>query len=908
MRFKFLIGLCMACLVSPVFGNVHIGRDVQTVTSGVELIVDEFLGGNGWLDVFVLQVDLENENVSVGPIFPDEFGVKGSVYDLASDALAVAGVNGDFFSLSSAVPSFGPMFNDGEVISAYTSSTAGVGPYMDMGTLLITDDNILMDYFECRVAMMSDGEFVGFANSFNKVGAHLSMPIVLDERFYGSIDGIFGVFDGVAGFVVDDGVVAYHGEVDEVILPPEGGFVVLMHETFVEEYFLKFPIGSSFDVRVETFLDNTFVNFASEFDFGIGGGGLIMKNGSEFLGAADVVGRYVRNPRTVVANTFDGKLLLIGIDGRGESIGVTHSELITLLKNYGVRDAMYLDGGGSTTVVARNEGEFDLSLLNSPSDGAMRNVVNGVGIFSNNVTQDIDKLLISGSNDRTFVGEEIELFVSGVDEFFNPVSVDGVELLVNGVDGYFVGSTFVAKSGGEGVIIARIGDIEVEFPIYVSESPIGIVAEFPNLNLGIGEARWISIFGIDDDGFRIRLDNAAVNWRFPDGILVEGRVLTGESTGTFVVSASAFGLNCEIGVLVGDAVVAIQSFEEVLPIWGGDTTEVFGSVEPSELLKFHGERAVKLSYSFLPSLNRQVAFCNFDEEILLPDDTLSFNLWVNGNNQGDGLSVEIIDDAGQVFFVKLCDEVNFLGWKFLSATLPEDVVLPARVSKLCVFSEGTSFERNEVLYFDHASITRGLRGDFGNVDYLFDPMFQEEVVLYDSHQNIINVVGSTLGIGIEGATRLLLDADMVVLASKSNSELLTGNNISFNMGYFNAFLEDTVQVIMIDSSRGGIMASDENGWSYLKETLAFTPANHVIITTELNPLTEFTDVREGNALHDVLVDFRNESGKDIFVVNYGKFDRSVDIIDGIRYIGADVAEFVQFQVLYGDIFYSFVPF
>lgn len=47
-----------------------------------------------------------------------------------------------------------------------------------------------------------------------------------------------------------------------------------------------------------------------------------------------------------------------------------------LLLEQGCYNAMHLDGGGSTTMIAKSGGQ--LKLMNRPSDGAQRQVANGI--------------------------------------------------------------------------------------------------------------------------------------------------------------------------------------------------------------------------------------------------------------------------------------------------------------------------------------------------------------------------------------------------------------------------------------------------------------------------------------------------------------------------------------------------
>lgn len=82
-----------------------------------------------------------------------------------------------------------------------------------------------------------------------------------------------------------------------------------------------------------------------------------------------------RNPRTLAGVRADGTLLLVTVDGRrpGWSTGMTLPEAARLMRSLGAREALNLDGGGSTTMAVRGQ------VVNRPSDpGGERAVSNGV--------------------------------------------------------------------------------------------------------------------------------------------------------------------------------------------------------------------------------------------------------------------------------------------------------------------------------------------------------------------------------------------------------------------------------------------------------------------------------------------------------------------------------------------------
>ncbi len=103
------------------------------------------------------------------------------------------------------------------------------------------------------------------------------------------------------------------------------------------------------------------------FDFTTTSSGKFMTN-YELL-QSDIFSTSIRPPRTVIGSTTDNKIILFVCDGRQtHSEGATMLELAQIMKALGCVNALNLDGGGSTAMVAAG------TLLNKPSDGSERAV------------------------------------------------------------------------------------------------------------------------------------------------------------------------------------------------------------------------------------------------------------------------------------------------------------------------------------------------------------------------------------------------------------------------------------------------------------------------------------------------------------------------------------------------------
>lgn len=115
----------------------------------------------------------------------------------------------------------------------------------------------------------------------------------------------------------------------------------------------------------------------------IGGAGLLIREGRAVEGWQDEDIRAgfdtERHPRTMIGVDRSGTIWLVTVDGRNPSfsLGMTFRELQRLASRLELRDALNLDGGGSTTMVVRGQ------VVNHPSDTAgPRKVSDSILVFA----------------------------------------------------------------------------------------------------------------------------------------------------------------------------------------------------------------------------------------------------------------------------------------------------------------------------------------------------------------------------------------------------------------------------------------------------------------------------------------------------------------------------------------------
>jgi Phosphodiester glycosidase len=94
-----------------------------------------------------------------------------------------------------------------------------------------------------------------------------------------------------------------------------------------------------------------------------------------------------RHPRTAVGlNAAGTKLTVLVVDGRkpGRAVGMRYDELAAEMLRLGCRQALNLDGGGSSVMAFRDPATGMFHILNEPTDGRERAVANAVGISVDN--------------------------------------------------------------------------------------------------------------------------------------------------------------------------------------------------------------------------------------------------------------------------------------------------------------------------------------------------------------------------------------------------------------------------------------------------------------------------------------------------------------------------------------------
>ncbi len=172
--------------------------------------------------------------------------------------------------------------------------------------------------------------------------------------------------------------------------------------------------------------------------------------------------------RTAIGITKTGKVVFLVLDGRQEpfSAGSDMDVLAQILLEAGCVQAINLDGGGSTTYVAQQPGDEELSVVNRPSDGFPRSVATSLIMVSTAPSSTaFDHAVVESSYEYLTAGTSLQMTATGISPTGNTVE------LPEGA--YWAVSDDTAGSITEDGIFTGVNDGSVDVYLMLEDAVIG---------------------------------------------------------------------------------------------------------------------------------------------------------------------------------------------------------------------------------------------------------------------------------------------------------------------------------------------------------------------------------------------------------------------------------------------------
>jgi hypothetical protein len=429
----------------------------------------------------------------------------------------------------------------------------------------------------------------------------------------------------------------------------------------------------------------------------IGGNQLLIRNG-QIVAPDDPL-----HPRTAVGFSADGKkMFLLTVDGRQAPylLGLNLKDLAAILKEMGAYNALNLDGGGSSTMLAREPGTIELDVENKPSDGGERPVPNGLALYAPAGSGKLNGFWVTtasdpekspgadpipgGRPDRVFPGLGRKLLAYGYDETYGPAQGSYTwQASANGTIGS--DGVFHATRSGTATVTARNGRITGETKLTVLGPLTRLTPTTARLSLaGEGATGNVGIVGYDNDGFTAPIEPADLSLDYDRSLL---EITPGTDGGLQVKGLKPLG-SAVVTVTVGQQVtkvpVTVGLEERTFANFDDGASWTFGSARGSGSVapvpNGHTGAGLKLSYDFTQSTGTRTAYAIPPQPIKISGQPLALGAWVYGNGKGEWTAFTVIDGQGQTRSL-YGPYITWTGWKYLEVAVPSGMAFPLTVTR-----------------------------------------------------------------------------------------------------------------------------------------------------------------------------------------------------------------------------------
>ncbi|MEW5954169.1 MAG: stalk domain-containing protein [Bacillota bacterium] len=434
-------------------------QETTPITAGAVMKNYHWETADGPAKIHVVEIDLNNPYVQLGVIpGAGKLTQRLNVSAMAKNTGAVAAINGDFYNTRAEGSPIGPTVIDRRWV---TSPSKLEGIY----ALGITGDrmaHIEPFTFEGKVTAPNgkELELAGLNKTIYWEEPHGAHSHAHKLHLYNDMWG--GKTRGNDSYTIPTEMLVDQGRVVSIVKGqyidspvPQGMYILRGHGLAAGFLLDNFKPGDPADITYAC-------QPQRDWSMVIGGHALLVDLGAAVPYTKDISALGGVRARTAAGISRDGKKLwLVGVEGRtAASKGLTPGNLSRFLVEIGTWRALNLDGGGSSTMVARPLGEWETRRVFTPEQTTERLVVNALGVFTSAPEGSLKGLALPGV-DLLLVNEQVPLNLRAYDEYYNPVDVSAlpVEWQISGGTGKVEGGVFVAGNPGQFEIRAGAGSM-----------------------------------------------------------------------------------------------------------------------------------------------------------------------------------------------------------------------------------------------------------------------------------------------------------------------------------------------------------------------------------------------------------------------------------------------------------------
>ncbi len=542
-----LVLLSFAVSAAPV---VEITEE-KTLLQGVNYKNIRGLFTSGWQDIHVVTADLSYDHLKLEVLK----NAKGESYtqstlQAAKENDTVAAVNGDFFASKRGEAGRGSAVGV-EIREGELYSSASVAEEMNTLYKAFGEDGFNIGAFLFDITVTAKNGAQDKIKLINKYDDLTGIVMYTDdwaEKSVGSVGGIIEVSVDKRGRVLEKVTES------EPIIIPEDGYVLSAHMSYNTFLLDNVNVGDKIDVDIVSVPDYKKIETA------IGGGAVLVREGAaqtEF--SHNVAGR---NPRSAIGLDKTGKkITMVVVDGRREDArGMTQTELAEFMQELGCYTALNFDGGGSSLMTVKEMGEQ--TVINTPSDGGVRNVTNSLGITTTLPDEAALKSIEIDAPLYAFRGYKTNINVFGTDKYDRSVNL--TKTIVYKTDnGIIKDGVLIPEKAGKAQISAYCMGKNAKKTVTVLENITRIYFESDKMAVTSGKTYTPVLYACDKDGKRAKLDlSDALVVSSNDSVEITDGKICATQQGAANICATVEGLTANMRVLA-DGAADIGTVEDV---------------------------------------------------------------------------------------------------------------------------------------------------------------------------------------------------------------------------------------------------------------------------------------------------------------------------------------------------------
>jgi hypothetical protein len=653
----------------------------EPIGPGIELRHLETLSSAGWTDAQILTVDLGEPALTTDLLMADHVGQATPLSQQAKAAGAIAGVNGDFFDIGNSGAALRPAIRSGRVVKSGSPETVVGVTNERLGSLT----SLALE----ATATVPSGTLQ--VRSFDALGAGANTIAAFTSNWGPYSRALAsGSSSDRAEAIVTDGVVVSVDEAGagEGTLP--ANTIALVGREAGAAAIRALRVGDAVDFRYRLNGDGV-----DDLRFAIGAAHPLVNDG-----VVQPQGDQSTAPRTAVGFSADrGTMYLAVADGRQSAVlGPRLAEMGELMRSVGADDAVNLDGGGSSTLVARPLGQAQPTVRNTPSDGSERATPNGVGIFLAEGSGIADQLLLdaptAGAEEqvRVFPGLRRTVVAGAVDENGGPVALARGDVRWNASAGEVSGGLLTAPEQPHSTVRVRAttDTLRADLPVRV----LGELAEVEpsrrrlSFTDAASAATTLTLTGRDGDGFAAPIDPLDAELDYDDAVVSirpsgTGLRVAPKANGATVLTISVGAEQVTIPITVGFETRAIDGFDSTSNWTFRHDRSPSGAI--SVVPDGRTGSGLRIDYDFTQATATRSAGARALTQIPLPGQPLRVSVWVKSDGQGQWPTLSLRDSsstAGRVLDLR-GDYLTRAGWTKVTAALPTSgVVYPVRLDNV----------------------------------------------------------------------------------------------------------------------------------------------------------------------------------------------------------------------------------